>query len=128
MDALRLALRGSDVTNSQYFIPRCMLDLPHHRASPSDLSRATGETRSNTTRICEALFQHGWVRRVYSDTDRRRVDMSMTRAGKDFTEGLIAKVKAYQGATEVFFSLTESAEMARMLLRLEAALARTHRP
>ena len=123
MDALRIALRDSDVTNSQYFLLCCFHRRHQHRASPSELADETGETRSNTTRICEAFFQRGWLQRIRSIDDRRRVDMSLTPAGILFTESLIAKVKEHKGSAEGLLSAADYAETARVLMRLADALS-----
>jgi DNA-binding MarR family transcriptional regulator len=123
MDALRLALRDSEVTNSQYFLLCCFHRRDQHRASPSELADETGETRSNTTRICEGFFQRGWLERIHSVDDRRRVDMSLTQAGALFIEGLMARVRDHEGSAEVLLSAAEYAETARVLARLAAVLA-----
>jgi MarR family transcriptional repressor of emrRAB len=123
MDALRLALHNSDVTNSQYFLLCCFLGRPERRGSPSELAHETGETRSNTTRLCETFVQRGWLQRAHSADDRRRVDMSLTQAGAKFTEGLIAKVTEHKSSAEVLLSAAEYAETLRVLTRLAAALA-----
>ena len=127
MDALRLALHDSDVTNSQYFLLCCFLDRPGCRASPSELADETGETRSNTTRICEIFFQRGWLQRIHSVDDRRRVDMSLTQAGVSFTEALIAKVQEHTRSAETLLSTAEYADTTRMLTRLAAALGSSQR-
>jgi DNA-binding MarR family transcriptional regulator len=123
MDALRLALRDSDVTNSQYFLLCCFHRRDQHRASPSELADETGETRSNTTRICEGFFQRGWLQRIHSVDDRRRVEMSLTQAGALFIEGLMASVREHKGSAEVLLSPAEYAEAVRVLTRLAAVLA-----
>jgi MarR family transcriptional repressor of emrRAB len=123
MDALRLALHNSDVTTSQYFLLCCLLGRPERRASPSELAHETGETRSNTTRLCEAFVQRGWLQRAYSAGDRRRVDMSLTHAGAKVAEGLIAKVREHEGSAEALLSAAEYAETLRVLTRLATALA-----
>jgi DNA-binding MarR family transcriptional regulator len=127
MDTLRLALQHSDVTNSQYFLLCCFLGRPERRASPSELADETGETRSNTTRICETFVQRGWLQRAHNVDDRRRVDMTLTQAGIQFTEGLIARVKACKGSAEVVLSAREYAETLRVLVRLSTALGNKQR-
>jgi MarR family transcriptional repressor of emrRAB len=127
MDALRLALQSSDVTNSQYFLLCCFLSRPGCRANPSELADETGETRSNTTRICEAFFQRGWLQRIHNADDRRRVDMSLTQAGVSFTEALIAKVKEHTKPAEALLSTADYAETTRVLQRLAVALGSSQR-
>lgn len=127
MDTLRLALQHADVTNSQYFLLCCFLARPERRASPSELADETGETRSNTTRICETFVQRGWLQRAHNAEDRRRVDMTLTQAGIQFTEGLIARVKAHKGSAEILLSAKEYTETLRVLIRLSTALGNKQR-
>ncbi len=122
MDALRLVLQDHDVTNTQYFLLCCFLGRPERSATPSDLANEMGETRSNTTRICDTFVQRGWLRRVQSKDDRRRVDMSLTQAGIHFTEALVAKVRNHKGSAEVLLTALDYAETFRVLMRLATAL------
>ena len=49
--------------------------------NPSDLSDASGETRTNMTRICDELVRKGLIRRRASKEDRRRIVLEMTKKG-----------------------------------------------
>lgn len=122
MDALRLVLQDHGVTNTQYFLLCCFLGRPERSATPSDLANEMGETRSNTTRICETFVRRGWLQRVRSKDDRRRVDMSLTQSGILFTETLVASVRNHQGSAEVLLTAPDYAETLRVLMRLSTAL------
>ena len=51
---------------------------PANKVNPSRLSDVTGESRANMTRICDELCERGLIVRKASESDRRRVVVSLT--------------------------------------------------
>jgi DNA-binding MarR family transcriptional regulator len=71
------------------------LDLPAHeydtlhalagrqgRAAPSDLAADLGMAPASVTARVDALLRRGFVRRIPSTVDRRRIDVELTDAGR----------------------------------------------
>jgi len=63
--------------------------------NPSDLSKITGESRANTTRICDDLVANGYLERRSNPEDRRRVDLLLAPAGIDAVRRLLPAIDAY---------------------------------
>jgi MarR family transcriptional regulator, negative regulator of the multidrug operon emrRAB len=59
---------------------------------PSELSEASGETRTNMTRICDELARKGLIRRRAGIEDRRRIVLELTRRGEKLIERLLPEV------------------------------------
>ncbi|MEU9508733.1 MarR family transcriptional regulator [Micromonospora sp. NPDC048170] len=75
------------------------------RAAPSDLARDLAMAPASVTARVDALVRRGFVRRIPSTTDRRRVDVELTEAGQ----------AAWHGAMDV-----RGAEEHRLLAALGA--------
>ncbi|WP_230688720.1 MarR family winged helix-turn-helix transcriptional regulator [Micromonospora sp. WMMD558] len=60
------------------------------RAAPSDLARDLAVAPASVTARVDGLLRRGFVRRVPSDTDRRRVDVELTDPGRAAWLGAMA--------------------------------------
>lgn len=97
--------------------------LPGCRANPSALSALAGEMRSNMTRVCDGLVNRGWVRRVNSAQDRRRVELSLTEAGMALLDTVTPRLRQdFEHCIGQAMDHTERAAMAHLLARLAAVL------
>jgi MarR family transcriptional repressor of emrRAB len=107
-----------------YITLMALYNRPGNRSSPSELSEYTGETRANMTRICDELVGHGWIDRVPSSEDRRRIDLSLTDAGmallQEVAPTLRAKAEDFYRRT---FSGTEKGSLHQLLTQFASALA-----
>ncbi|RKF24945.1 MarR family winged helix-turn-helix transcriptional regulator [Micromonospora globbae] len=78
------------------------VDLPAHeyetlhalagrggRAAPSELAADLGMAPASITARVDALVRRGFVRRIPSSTDRRRVDVALTDAGRAAWRGAL---------------------------------------
>lgn len=88
----------------------------------SQLSDAAGETRANTTRICDELARKGLLRRHASTSDRRRVMLEITRKGENLLDRLLPKMWAELDKGMRAFSAKEKLDLERLLKKLAAAL------
>jgi len=88
---------------------------------PSELSEATGETRTNMTRICDELARKGLLRRRASIEDRRRVVLELTRRGDALIERLLPEV--WHGLAPVTTALqpAEKRQLESLLKKVLAA-------
>ncbi|MGH8042569.1 MAG: MarR family transcriptional regulator [Rudaea sp.] len=87
---------------------------------PSQLSAATGETRTNITRICDELARKGLLHRRASIADRRQVVLELTRRGEALIERLLPQV--WHGLDHLSRALTraEKNQLERLLKKLAA--------
>jgi MarR family transcriptional repressor of emrRAB len=86
--------------------------------NPSDLSDASGETRTNMTRICDELVRKGLVRRRPSKEDRRRVVLELTKKGVTLIEKLLPQVWSGMSAIASSISPAEKNTLERLLKKL----------
>ena len=86
--------------------------------NPSDLSDASGETRTNMTRICDELVRKGLIRRRASKEDRRRIVLEMTKKGVAFIEKLLPQVWSGVGRVTDALSASEKNTLERLLKKL----------
>jgi MarR family transcriptional repressor of emrRAB len=81
-EAMNEALRPLELT---YVLYQCMMIIQggeNDRIAPSELAELTGERPNNITHICNHLEQHGYIKREHETKDRRRVQLSLTPAGR----------------------------------------------
>jgi MarR family transcriptional repressor of emrRAB len=105
-----------------YFAMMMLSATPNNLANPSDLCGLTGETRANMTRICDELVAKGWLHRVASTEDRRRVDLSLTDAGVELLHEVVPVLRGRVKTILSDFDETEKAMLERLLTKLNNAI------
>ena len=81
-EAANEALRPLQLT---YVLYQCLMIIhggEHGTIAPTELADLTGERPNNVTHICNHLEREGYITREHGGTDRRRVQLSLTAAGK----------------------------------------------
>lgn len=94
----------------------------------SVLSEASGETRTNMTRICDDLARKGLLQRRAGTADRRRVVLEITRKGKALIERLLPKMWNELDLGMRALSATDKLDLERLLKKLVAALDAKEQP
>ena len=82
-DAAHDALRHLNLTYVLYQSMMIIFDREPHSIAPTEIARLTGERPNNVTHICNELAARGLIARGYSVTDRRRVSIALTPAGRN---------------------------------------------
>ena len=106
-----------------YITLMALHNRPANRANPSELSDYTGETRANMTRICDELVASGWIHRVASVQDRRRIDLSLTESGMALLKDVAPRLRT--NAEEFYrrnFTKAEKASLHQLLTQFATAL------
>lgn len=75
--------------------------------NPCDLSHLIGSSRTSMTRFADDLVDKDWVTRRVATDDRRRIDLSLTRAGQALVERVLPLMRAHYQALWRGFSKTE---------------------
>ena len=86
----------------------------------SMLSDATGETRTNMTRICDELARKGLLQRHPGVEDRRRVVLELTPKGQTLIERLLPKVWSQLERGMQALDSGEKRDLERLLKKLLA--------
>ena len=111
--------------NSTRFMALAMIySSENNKLNPSDLSDALISSRTNVTRLGNELAEAGWVKRRPSTADRRRVELSLTRAGKTLVEKVLPGLWAHIARQWSGFSAAEVKEFDRLLRKLLVGLNR----
>jgi MarR family transcriptional regulator, negative regulator of the multidrug operon emrRAB len=100
---------------------------PSNELNPSQLSTVTGESRANMTRICDELCERGLIVRHSSESDRRRVVISITAAGDRMVRKMLPKIRVPLQRAHVLLTAEEKRQLEMLLKKqlagLEAVLA-----
>jgi len=87
----------------------------------SMLSEATGETRTNMTRVCDELARKGLLQRHPGVEDRRRVVLELTRKGQTLIERVLPKVWGQLERGMQVLDTREKRDLERLLKKLLTA-------
>ncbi len=108
-DLLDMALEPYGISGVAYVAMMTLFSTPENCCNPSDICMATGEGRSNMTRITDELVKKGLIKRVASEEDRRRIDLSLTEAGIELLRVVVPEVR--ERNKTIFSALTPEAKL-----------------
>ncbi|MGA7181128.1 MAG: MarR family transcriptional regulator [Thiobacillaceae bacterium] len=115
--------------NSSSFLALAMLlSSEDNRLNPSHLSGALIASPTNVTRLTDELVNAGWVGRKPSTEDRRRVDLSLTKAGHKLILKVLPVIWKLIEQQWADFSPAEVAEFDRLLRKMLAGLSQFREP
>lgn len=121
-DLLNKVLEPFGISSVGYIAMMTLQGTQENLANPSDICMATGETRSNMTRIVDELVQKGLIKRITNEEDRRRVDLSLTEAGKELLRTVVPMIRKGNEAIFSVFSPEAKAVFEADMLKLKNAL------
>jgi MarR family transcriptional repressor of emrRAB len=111
--------------NTSSFLALAMLmSCEEGQLNPCHLSDALISSRTNVTRMTDELVGAGWVDRKPSTEDRRRVDLSLTEAGRELILRILPTVWKLAERQWADFSPDEVAEFDRLLRKMLTSLNR----
>ncbi len=96
--------------------------------TPSDLAQRAGVTRATVTGLLDGLEEDGLVERKAHSTDRRRVALQLTAAGKAFIARLIPAYAPRLSALASGLSEKERRQFLRLLDKIELGLETLRAP
>ena len=96
--------------------------------TPSDLAQRAGVTRATVTGLLDGLEEDGLVERKAHSTDRRRVALQLTAAGKAFIARLIPAYAPRLSALASGLSAKERRQFLRLLDKIELGLETLRAP
>lgn len=113
--------QGLNITTEQWGILNCLWsqDGIHQSA----IAEKIGKDRHTVTRMLNLLEKNGFVRRVPTDEDKRRLNVFFTDSGREMQEKLVPIVIGF--LEEAFIGLTqdETNEFIRVLRHITENLA-----
>ena len=120
LDQAEAAFAQHDLTFTQWVVLLRLRDGLGHTAT--DLCRDFSHDSGALTRLLDQLEARGLIGRSRSRTDRRVVELSLTRAGRDILQSLIPLVVDNLNWSLAEFGAAEFRELRRLLEKLIARL------
>lgn len=122
-DAVSAHLENSNLNPTSFFALMMLYGSPNEKGSPSELSRLSGETRTNMTRICADLERRGLIFRKQSRADRRRIDLQLAPLGRNQVECNAPSIRAHMFDALSFLDGQELAALEMLLKKLLEAFS-----
>lgn len=116
------ALEPYGINSVAYIAMMTLYSTPENLANPSEICDATGETRSNMTRITDELVKKGLLKRITNEEDRRRVDLSLSDAGIELLRTVVPLIRERNASVFSVFNPQEKAVVETDMLKLKNAL------
>lgn len=110
------------LSSSSFLALVMLLSSDDGQINPCHLSDALIASRTNVTRLTDELVQAGWVDRRPSLEDRRRVDLSLTKAGRAHIIKVLPTVWKLVERQWQAFNAKEVTEFDRLLRKMLASL------
>ena len=82
----------------------------HHHISPSDIHEALGGTMSNISQRITYLEKNGFIKRIHSTSDKRKISLDLTPLGKQKTAVIEKWLKKGNVCIEKQFTKKEVAQ------------------
>jgi MarR family transcriptional repressor of emrRAB len=121
-DMTNLALKPQGLNIGSYNLLIALYGTEDNRLSASELADATSEKRTNVTRICDELFAKGLIARETGATDRRSVEVSLTRAGTKLIESLMPTMQLLLHQVYGNLNATEMKQLSALLRKQLVAI------
>lgn len=123
-DAANAVLREHGLNHTDYNLLMMLYGSASGTITPSQLAEAAGEKSANITRICNTLCEKGWIDRIASADDRRKVQLSLTAEGRARIEAFLPPVI---GLLEDYTRGVDAADLAQLEALLKRMLVNAER-
>ena len=110
------------LAEAEFRVLTTLFSQPDGVAHPSDLCVRASQSPANMSRISDALVGRGFITRVSSVHDRRRMVLRITEEGEHFVRQLLPKMHGPLRRMLKDFPESEQRQMVAQLKRLGAAL------
>jgi MarR family transcriptional repressor of emrRAB len=121
-DLTNLALKPHGLNIASYNLLIALYGTEDNRLSASELADATSEKRTNVTRLCDELVAKSLIERVPGETDRRSVQVSLTKAGHKLIEALMPDMQRLLHQVFGNLNATEMKQLAALLRKQLVAI------
>lgn len=119
IDQVAKALKPHGVSEPQYNVLRILEEAKGKPLSVQAIQKAMIQTGSNVTRIVDKLLLKGLVNRSECPTNRRKMDISITKEGLAFLEVLDQEVRAVHQPLMELLSEKELEQLYDLLKKLD---------
>jgi len=124
VDHLERFFGAQGVSTSAWGMLMMLYSTPEGRVNPSTLSDSLVQSRTHMTRVADELVAKGYVERVASASDRRRIELSLTRDGRKFIQRVMPLAWQDYGVCLEVFTPSEAETFEHLLRKLSGHLER----
>jgi MarR family transcriptional repressor of emrRAB len=118
-------IRPFGLNEAEFRVLTTLFAQPEGVANPSDLCTKTSQSPANMSRISDALVGRGFITRVSSVHDRRKMVLRITAPGEDLVQRLLPKMWAPLRDMFTDFSADDLDRLIAQLKLLSAKLEST---
>jgi DNA-binding MarR family transcriptional regulator len=112
----KLNEKGYSITIDQWLVLKTITDQPD--ISQNEIAEFIFKDKASVTRIIDLLVTKGYLERETSRVNRRRVNLTITKAGKALIQEILPTIKAYRKGALVGVSDTELAAVHKTLEKI----------
>jgi MarR family transcriptional regulator for hemolysin len=112
----KLNEKGYSITIDQWLVLKTITDQPD--ISQNEIAEFIFKDKASVTRIIDLLVTKGYLEREISAVNRRRVNLTITKAGKALIQEILPTIKAYRKAALVNVGESELAAMHKTLEKM----------
>lgn len=116
------------LAEAEFRVLTTLFSQPDGLAHPSDLCARASQSPANMSRISDALVSRGFITRVSSIHDRRRMVLHITEEGEQFVRELLPKLHAPLRGMLKDFPESEQRQLVAQLKRLGSELDQLSTP
>ncbi|WEN14078.1 MarR family transcriptional regulator [Rhodanobacter sp. AS-Z3] len=119
---LEAALKPNKLNHSEFLTLMILYSRPDGASTPGELCEYTAQGATNMTRIGNTLVKRGLVIRSASESDRRRVVMRITAAGRRLAQKVLPPIFPRLASLFTGFSTADKRQLDRLLRKLAGNL------
>ena len=121
-DDANATLKPWGINHPEYNLLMMLYGTEGYTLNPSQLAEAAGEKCANITRLTDELCEKRLIKRTASDEDRRKVTLTLTKAGIAMIEGFLPGVCTLLDRRAAGLKPQEMAQLEKLLKKFLAHL------
>nr|WP_025667892.1 MULTISPECIES: MarR family transcriptional regulator [unclassified Aquimarina] len=118
MDKINIELKAFDISLQQFNVLRILKGQKEKPANLSTIQERMVTKMSNTTRLVDKLINKGYVQRVICESNRRKVEITITEQGKKFLDKVSPIMDEFENRVTSNFSTGDLIQLNELLNKL----------
>jgi DNA-binding MarR family transcriptional regulator len=118
MDKINIVLKTYDISLQQFNVLRILKGQKGKPANLYTIQERMVTKMSNTTRLVDKLISKGYVKRVICESNRRKVEITITEQGKKFLEKVNPTIDEFENRITSGFSVEDLIQLNELLNKL----------
>ena len=114
-DDANALLKPWAINHPEYNLLMMLYGTEGYTLNPSQLAEAAGEKSANITRLTNGLCDKGLIERAASDTDRRKIALTLTQAGVSMIENFLPDICSLLDRQTAGLQPREMAQLEKLL-------------